>query len=210
VNLPAVALAARLLLAGGPYHAEEVGDKPSRGWWVLSGTNAGNVTWAPGVPRFKPVLDAVLDRDPAKPTGVQISVAARNPIFLGRELRIAGQGRVATHFFRPEGIDIRKPLPNLPFQLQVMSTPGNRRPSLLVLVGKGDRRQTIYSWPEGITEDLTASLVWAGDLDQDGKLDLYMILSRHYNEAVHTLFLSSRARGSDLVGTAAVFRVTGC
>ena len=82
------------------------------------------------------------------------------------------------------------------------------KPSPLIFT-QGSRRQVLYSWPAGLT-DQAASLVWAGDLDHDGKLDFYLILSQLYNIQVHTLFLSSRAKIGQLVGAAAVFSQSGC
>ena len=78
-----------------------------------------------------------------------------------------------------------------------------------LVVTDGSRRQVLYSWPEGLS-DQAARLVWAGDLDRDGKLDYYLVLSSHYNLAEHTLFLSSRAKLGQIVGAAAVFKLSGC
>jgi len=78
-----------------------------------------------------------------------------------------------------------------------------------LVLTEGGRRQVIYSWPKGLI-DQAAQFVWAGDLDRDGKLDLYLIVSHHYNLAVHTLFLSSRARPGARVGPAAAFTRSGC
>ena len=52
--------------------------------------------------------------------------------------------------------------------------------------------------------------MWAGDLDGDGKLDLLLNLSTHYNLDSHRLFLSSMAKKGQLVGEAAVFDAVGC
>ena len=53
-------------------------------------------------------------------------------------------------------------------------------------------------------------LLWAGDLDGDGRLDLYMNLSTHYNVSARRLFLSSAAASGALVREVAVFQTTGC
>jgi hypothetical protein len=53
-------------------------------------------------------------------------------------------------------------------------------------------------------------LLWAGDLDRDGKLDLLVTVSDHYNVAEQVLFLSSAAGAGGLVGEVARLRTTGC
>ncbi len=53
-------------------------------------------------------------------------------------------------------------------------------------------------------------VVWAGDLDRDGKLDLLLDTSNHYNVMEKTLFLSSLASHGEHLRKAATFRTTGC
>jgi hypothetical protein len=47
-------------------------------------------------------------------------------------------------------------------------------------------------------------------LDGDGRLDLYMWLSDHYNVIEHTLFLSSKAPADGLVERVAFWTTVGC
>jgi hypothetical protein len=79
--------------------------------------------------------------------------------------------------------------------------------STLTLHG-GGISQTLFS----LTEHDAASwqLLWAGDLDGDGKLDLLLNLSAHYNVSARRLFLSSAARQGEAVREVAVFETTGC
>lgn len=53
-------------------------------------------------------------------------------------------------------------------------------------------------------------LLWAGDLDGDGKLDFYADVSDHYNSSMPTLFLSSEAKKGKLVKDVAGIRTVGC
>ena len=58
--------------------------------------------------------------------------------------------------------------------------------------------------------DIVGSLLWAGDLDGDGKLDLYF---DEFNEKGFTateLHLSSLAKSGELVKLAASFGMAGC
>ena len=104
-----------------------------------------------------------------------------------------------------------------PVQLQF----GRRRYEVLVSTGEegglqrsrvrlrsGNREQVLIS-VGGDAIDLNWSLLWAGDLDGDQKLDLYMNLATHYALTEKVLFLSSRARGSEIVGRAGSF-ATNC
>lgn len=53
-------------------------------------------------------------------------------------------------------------------------------------------------------------LIWAGDLERDGKLDLIIELGNHYNVTEWVLFLSSAAGPGERVGRVASFRSAGC
>jgi hypothetical protein len=48
-------------------------------------------------------------------------------------------------------------------------------------------------------------VIWAGDIDGDGRLDMILNLTNHYNIWMPTLFLSTAARKGDMVGPVAQF-----
>ncbi len=54
------------------------------------------------------------------------------------------------------------------------------------------------------------AVLWAGDLDGDGRLDLVLDESDHYNVTVTALFLSSEAAPGALVRRVARHETTGC
>ena len=58
--------------------------------------------------------------------------------------------------------------------------------------------------------DAEQYVVFAGDLDHDGKLDLLANISGHWNEWHPALFLSSAAKDDELVGRVAEMVATGC
>lgn len=59
-------------------------------------------------------------------------------------------------------------------------------------------------------DDAAPALLFAGDLDRDGRLDLVFDTTDHYNLSRPTLFLSSAARDGELVGAAAQYQSVGC
>ncbi len=59
-------------------------------------------------------------------------------------------------------------------------------------------------------DDVFPTLLWAGDLDGDDRLDLLLSPNYHYNVSTLTLFLSSQAPKDKLVVMAAKFTATGC
>lgn len=59
-------------------------------------------------------------------------------------------------------------------------------------------------------DDANAHLIFAGDLDRDGRLDLIFDGSPHYNVSLPTLFLSSAAAADELVREVARYDSVGC
>jgi hypothetical protein len=61
------------------------------------------------------------------------------------------------------------------------------------------------------TGSVSTGVIWAGDLDDDGRLDLIVDVSNHYNiVSAIVVFLSSLAREGQLVGRASGFWAVGC
>lgn len=93
---------------------------------------------------------------------------------------------------------------------------GNRLLAL-VLESNGTRQilhtmRTSYEGERGESDWLgqTGTLYWIGDLDSDGRPDLYLDLFVHDNVRNRVLFLSSSAEKGKLVKKAAQFLTTGC
>lgn len=61
-----------------------------------------------------------------------------------------------------------------------------------------------------LSDEGGAVLLFAGDLDQDGKLDLVFDTTDHYNVSRPTLFLSSQAGPGELLREAARYQSVGC
>jgi hypothetical protein len=85
-----------------------------------------------------------------------------------------------------------------------------QRVGLLVL-GDGKTEQVIDYSPYWDDIELhLGTLVWAGDMDNDGKLDLYIDRSYTEEKSGTGLFLSSHATSGKLVKMAALFAHAGC
>ncbi len=82
------------------------------------------------------------------------------------------------------------------------------RLSLSCQPGDMSKRQILVSIPELRDED-GPELLWAGDLDRDGKLDLLYNLSSFYIDTELALFLSSAAKEGELVGLVARWNAVG-
>ena len=66
-----------------------------------------------------------------------------------------------------------------------------------------DRRsQTLVESAVGF-DDALPRVIWAGDLDRDGKIDLFMDTALHYQITEYSLFLSSAAKDEEIVGQVA-------
>ena len=68
--------------------------------------------------------------------------------------------------------------------------------------------QVIVAKPNFDEESI--NIIWAGDIDRDGKLDLIIDTSRHYNIMEPSLFLSSKANNGELLKCVAIHRSLGC
>jgi hypothetical protein len=101
-------------------------------------------------------------------------------------------------------------LPGHNYRLQVLNPEPNAqglgKGASLVLT-EGQISQVLYALPDGGNDPIW-ELLWIGDLDGDGKLDLYLSLSSHYNVNTRHLFLSSRAKPGELVSDVAKFSTT--
>ncbi len=84
----------------------------------------------------------------------------------------------------------------------------SEQPTLTLELHMDGRRQTLGSFSFGIEGNMALKpsdyLIWAGDLDGDGKPDY--LINLDFNGAEQTLFLSTLAEGDELVGMAGSFK----
>jgi hypothetical protein len=149
-------------------------------------------------------------------TGKEVSVTGYKEIYLVRGKNLhAGTFTKAHPDFSPMLPDVWNAtftLGALPYDLSYRC---NDTECTMVLE-QGERSQDLVTIPierEGRkinALDVEHYIVFAGDLDHDGRLDLIANLSRHWNEWRPVLLLSTEAKNGELVGVAAELSTTGC
>lgn len=213
------------LMTTGTFHGDEVTSRSGEAWLGLFPTASGYALRATTL-SVKAVRDEVVDGEDER-TGKEVTVsAARAPLFL---VKAAGRlrPRVVPTVFAGElalvkDSNIRLASPDGEYLLTVDS-PESSDPSApprplqppdtlaqhsTLTLHVGRIAQPLFS----MTSHATASweLLWAGDLDGDGKLDLLLDLSTHENVSERRLFLSTAAGKGEAVREVAIFETVGC
>ena len=211
------------ILEVGEFHGDEVKAQTGEKWLGLhiSGGESMLLNYQLSV---EAVHDQIVDEpdQPDQKTGKKVSVdLPLEPIFLVDADWIR-PGPVQTLFkgnyekSLERGSTITLNLVDASYELKVISTEeGDKCPNaalpknaMLVLASEG-YTQVLYTLDE-CGNDPGWFLIWAGDLDGDGKLDLYLSVNQHYNVAEKKLFLSSQAGKKRLVEEVAEFVTSGC
>lgn len=94
----------------------------------------------------------------------------------------------------------------LQFDCRIVLHGGGKAQVLSTLTGYYEHQATTMS----LSDDGGAVLLFAGDLDHDGKLDLIFDTADHYNVSRPTLYLSSPARPDELLHQVAQYQSVGC
>lgn len=215
------------LLPAGNFHGNEVDSLTGESWLALR-VKEGQAALVPTRLRVEAVRDELLDA-PGQATGKQVSSTVADAlVFLrGAGLR-AGQVELARdvaggHSGRPHH-DLR--LGATAYRIRTHCVPTGveqeqQRFSCELRLDSGVRRQVLARM-DGYAEtaakdrepvlgdDANPHLIFAGDLDRDGRLDLVFDITDHYNVSRPTLFLSSQAGQGELVRQMAQFESVGC
>lgn len=191
------------------YHADEAQVMVSAPWLGLQWADDG---WrlVPANLKFIPIEDPITDE------GIRVESDVQNAlVFISDEKLTAGQvGRsLAGHFVggMPEKNDESSRMPGLGRELLLHLNDSEYKlmnaDNKIVLVSN-NVAQHLFDYFE--TVENNAEILWVGDLDRDGKLDLLLDASEHYNVGELRLYLSERAKEGALVQLVAVRRTTGC
>ncbi len=204
------------LLEVGDFHGDDVsvtGDGP---WFGLVAVRGG-YDWKRVRLAIQAVRDEILD-EPGQATGKRVSVSGPSPVFLAQGVVRAGSGKVkscdliaksaeeATEQVRQYGLNGQTY--RLRWSGPLDSPNAAAKPAQLVLES-GGMSQVLYSWPEGFIEG-HCEIIWAGDVDGDGRLDLYLYLGDRSNVVQHTLMLSGGRKAGELVRKVAAWTTVGC
>jgi hypothetical protein len=202
----------KLLETGEDYHGNEINAETGEIWLGLFKVKDGYFLRNTKI-KIKKVNDSIGDEN-WEETGKSVSVTGKEQAtFLLKNAEFLSPGKVRT-VFHAETDENYVSLENgfkeyyyfngIKYTLRVE---GESNTSKLILETEDSRQVLFYVSSMG---DATWDLLWIGDLDGDGKLDLYANLPTFYNFAQHRLFLSSQAKNGELVKQVAMFHMTGC
>lgn len=181
------------------WRKEQAGDWGGTGWlgWTWESNTLKPVTI---VVRNRPKDSPSDDDEVFVRTVPEVTFAVRcvSGVRAGR-LQSAG---VVNHELQVDG-PLHVSLGKLRYQLRLEAKDRSLADAKVIL-SHGSRTQVLYA-AEGFVDEPHFQIVWAGDLDRDGKLDLIVNLHRKYSWHPYRLLLSTRAAGKDLVGDAALF-----
>lgn len=208
----------------GEWHGEEVSAGEGETWFALHQTATGYALLEVIV-SVELVEDEVIDLPPEK-TGKKVSVAEDlKPLVLLRGLPQLKEGLVVAA--ASSELELRTDRSNQilfdgrPYWLSFHCDEKHQsleQADCPLQLSFGSDSQTLQNYPiykpfsaeASIASDVSPRILWSGDLDRDGRLDLLLDLTNHYNVSAPTLLLSGLANDGELVGFAAVFRTTGC
>jgi hypothetical protein len=217
-----------LLVETGGFHGNEVKAKDGEKWLGLYVTRGGSSLITSKV-KVERVVDEIVDVNERQMTGKSVSVDhPSKPVFLVKGAAMFKPGPVTTIYQggRTEMHELindydlksrktfRLKLGAQEYQLKVIGRNYSPEQQLEFLdiklaLTSGAKTQILYSVKD-TSETNSWNLLWAGDADGDGKLDLYVDVSWHYNVSETRLFLSSQAKPGQFVKEVAKFVTTGC
>jgi hypothetical protein len=204
---PAIALT-------GEFHGDEVRTKAGERWLALTPTFDGDVL-VPVTVTVEEIEDPIVDRAGEKSGRRVTAIGVDEVIVLLRGRAItAGPVRTAEILFdEPSGDGDPAAACTIRFESKEWRLITDRRRAtdgreeIRVILSSGGDSQVLATDHDS---ELAANLIWAGDLDRDGKLDLLLDVSNHYNVSIPTLFLSSAAGKRHLLAAVAEYVITGC
>jgi hypothetical protein len=216
------------LLMPGTFHGNEVSAESGEKWLALVSVYGPEDTRLIEVSIKVKAVPDMGDKD-GEPTGKEVSVEPpQNARFFVRGDKRLKVGPVDTFILDGEELSPEKPFAfrssngteyTLGFQCpeDVQFDDQGFATCVLVLEGAGKTQEleaaSLWRSPEGqlsAASDAELRVLWAGDIDGDGKLDLLVDLTNHYNISAPTLFLSTAAKKGELAGRVARFVSYGC
>lgn len=222
--------AVSLIGRAGVFHEGEVTAQTGERWQGLYPTAAGVDVRSLAI-TVETVRDGVVDDADGPYTGVRVSTPFSSPVdgygysedaalaLVRRPTAPFPAGPVPTVFVGTWPVQsgrLALALGDARYELQIVEGPETvwmpqrevGRPDRVLLLMQDERRQPISAIVGG--DAGSPALLWAGDLDGDGRLDLIMDETTHYNLSAPALFLSSAAEAGHLVRRVARHHSVGC
>jgi hypothetical protein len=211
----------KVVLPGGPFHGDEVRYSTGPGWFALV-SDGNSSSLEPVALKIRYVFDAVLDGNEKGPyTGKSITTEPPQKAVVLLKGSGLGQGTIPTASINGDsrGLSAKSlTLNGRSYSLRLDSNCEKKRGTCQWILSDGKIKQIIHAFdidqtPEGEldTDSTNTGIIWAGDLDGDGKLDLIVDVSNHYNAVAQIrVFLSSIAKKGRLVEKAGWFSSVGC
>ncbi|GAB3359019.1 hypothetical protein [Lysobacter tyrosinilyticus] len=219
------------LQPAGTFHGDEPVAGDGQAWLALRQHPNGVTELIPTRLRVRTVHDGVLDRED-EATGREVSSSVEDALMFLRGDAFKG-GRVVAAEITSEALppsalpDYSIDFAGRPYRIRTDCTPSPDSDSSAeqqefncrLLLEHDGRTQPLFAMSgyalAGSTgvllgDEAGAHLIFAGDLDRDGRLDLIFDGSHHYNVSLPTLFLSSKATPDELVHQVAQYDSVGC
>jgi hypothetical protein len=197
------------ILAPGEYHDGEAPKVPGIGWLALQ-MRDGRWQLVPTELKSERVKDLLLDEGEQK-TGIKITSLHQDAIaYLRLPVIKPGAVNAASVWFKkdaPHNIAAKQKPLRINFNRQRYELAAT---SSYAYIKKGAHSTLLEEFRGGEGGELNKlELVWAGDLDQDGRLDL-ITLKSGYNTSALCLHLSSKATENHVVELVDCHSSTGC
>jgi hypothetical protein len=219
------------ILRTGLFHGDEVSAEVAGSWYGLFEEEEGFALVETRV-RVQSVFDPLVDM-PGEATGWLVTADSEvDPLLLVRGLPGLAEGPVITVAAGGDDLEVGGSYslsegPRGWYALAAFGT-AEAPPDLYASPRVSDYELRLYRHPPlalsgpaeaAVSQQLVhfealmdgrPQLLWAGDLDRDGQLDLLMDATFHYNVSDYTLWTSSGAPEGQLVRQAARFATSGC
>ncbi len=212
------------LLEIGEYHGDQINAKSGEKWLGIFAAHTGIFVKKTKI-KVTRVHDVIVDDNPVQKTGKKVSVLGESlPFLLINGVKDFDEGEVKTYFKGLTGnetpgleeysTDIRKDFSqkyNVNGEIYTLHTAkvfdkqGAER--FVLLFESSKKKQIIHISRE---EDYLGELFWVGDLDRDGKPDIFLSPWIQENTSLNILLLSSEAEGNKLIKVAAILATSGC
>lgn len=202
------------IMTVGTFHGGEVPDIPGHGWLALI-SNDQTAELRSVKPRIRTVFDPVGDdpNDKAHFSGKEVVVKGLRPLLLIQvDGLVAGkisQGQI-TDETHGQAIDLKGTIYHVVHRCKPRDPKSGFAACKVYLTGNGNS-QWLDDTSENEDSDFTLTLrvLWAGDIDRDGKIDLILEKSS-YNNNETILMLSSAAAKKQMLAPVASLAQQGC